>query len=72
MPYKNSEWDLDVPIWYIEVTGMQMSAMSFKLEVGENPKVRINLSIKRLLEELKMDELKKLIEYCEERLKCLI
>ena len=71
MPYKNSNWDLDVPNWFIELTGKQMDAMSFKLEVGEYPKVKINVSIKRLCEELMEHELKKLIEYCEKRLKCL-
>ena len=68
----NSEWDLDVPIWYIEITGKLMDSMTLKIEVGEYPKIKINLSIKRFLEELKRDELKKLIEYCGERLKCLI
>ena len=72
MPYKNYEWTFDMPIWFVEITGMQMDAMTLKIEVGEYPKVKVNLSIKRLLEELKRDELKKLIEYCEERLKCLI
>ena len=72
MPYKNSDWDIDVPTWFIEITGLQMDAMSLKIEVGEYPKVKINLSIKRLLEELTEHELKELIEYCEKRLKCLI
>ena len=72
MPYTNSEWDFDLPIWFIEVTGKQMDEMTLKIEVGEYPKIKVNLSIKRLLEELKRDELEKLIKYCEERLKCLI
>lgn len=72
MPYKNSDWDMEIPIWFIEINGKQMDAMTLKIEVGDYPKIKINLSIKRLLEELKRDELKKLIKYCEERLKCLI
>ena len=71
MPYKGQDWDLDIPAWFIEITGMQMDAMTLKIEVGEYPKIKVNLSLKRLLEELKKDELKKLIEYCEKRLKCL-
>ena len=71
MPYKESEWVFDVGNWFIEITGMQMDAMTLKIEVGEYPKIKVNLSIKRLLEELKKEELKKLIKYCEMRLKCL-
>ena len=73
MPSINeAEWIVDMPNWFVEVTGMQMDAMSLKIEVGEYPKIKVNLSIKRLLEELKKDELEKLIKYCEKRLKCPI
>ena len=71
MPYKGQDWDFNVGNWFIEITGMQMDAMTLKIEVGEYPKIKVNLSIKRLLEELKKEELKRLIKYCEMRLKCL-
>ncbi len=68
-----NKWTIwwDIPIWFIKITGMQMDCMSLKIEVGEHPKIKINLSIKGLLEEMKEEELKKLIEYSNMRLKYL-
>lgn len=65
----SAEW-FGMDEWFREINGMQMDAMSFKLEVGEYPKVEVNLSVKRFVEEMTREELKRLIKYCEERLKC--
>ena len=72
MPYKGQDWDFNVDSWVIEITGMQMDGIALKIDVGDNPIIKVNLSLKRLLEEMSKDELKKLIEYSEKRLKCLI
>jgi len=71
MPFDAVKW-WDVPIWYTKITGMQMDSLDLKLEVGQHPKLTANLSIKRLIEEMCVEELKKLIKYCVERLECHI
>ena len=66
----NSEWILLEP-WIKEVTGMQMDSLSLNIEVGEYPKIKIDLHINSLIRDMSKEELEKLISYGEKRLKCL-
>ena len=63
------EW-WDKPDWFVTIE-KGYNKVDINLEVGENPKIACNFSIKRFLESIKENDLKIMIMLCELRLKCL-
>ena len=64
------EW-MDKEDLFIEINGKIMDNLKVEFDVGYNPIIRSNISIKRFLEILKDSDLDTLISLCDLRKKCL-
>ena len=61
------EW-MDKPDLFVNIDGFCMDKLSLEFEIGQYPKIKGSLSIKRLLEILNDNDLNSLIIFCGLRL----